>query len=77
MSNFVLYNNSCIHVCGADVEAQLSSRDEYIYQLKQEMETLVKIKKELATENEQLRSQLLSEPVKKEGTNHFLLVLLA
>ena len=41
-----------------DLEDQLNSRDEVIYQLKQEKNTLVQINNELKIENEVLRSQI-------------------
>ena len=51
---------------GGDLEAQLSSRDDFIYQLKQEMATLVKMNEELKAENQLLRSQPFIVPIKKE-----------
>ena len=55
-------------IYGAGLETELRSRDNYIYRLKEEMATLVKVKQELTDENEQLRSQLLLlMTVKEEG----------
>ena len=48
---------------GGDLESQLSSRDNFIYQLKQENAMLMKVNEKLKAENELLRSLV---PVKEE-----------
>ena len=57
---------------GGDIESQLQLRDELIYDLKQRMTLLTQDKDKaifkLASENEQLRSQLDQDPIKEEST---------
>ena len=52
---------------GGDVDDQLHSRDEYIFQLKQEIATLSETIQDLRAENEELRSQPSLALIKEEG----------
>ena len=58
----------CIHgIGGGDVEDQLRSRDEYIFQLKQEIATLSETNEDLRAGSEKLRSQPSLALIKEEG----------
>ena len=58
----------CAVTGGVDIEGQLHSRDEYIFQLKQEMATLSEMNKGLSTKVELLRGQPSLALIKEEGT---------
>lgn len=60
---WVLYN---VVLGVGDLGSQLSSRDDYIYQLKLENAMLVKVNKELKAAIELLRSQSFIAPVKED-----------
>ena len=75
----ILAHCVCIVVEGGEVEAQLRLRDQTIYRLKQEMASLREEKestiftleeriKELMSDVQELRRQLLLTPIKEEGT---------